>query len=362
MAGKIYITDEGKKNNRLQPASGRNGASGGASGRDSASRGTSGRNGSERDGASRGSLGRNGVSRAASGRDSSPRGSADSTNDREIEELARKMLKKKEQRRRGITIGAAVLATLSIGFFIFYSVSDYKKSISYKVLSTVMEKHGTDSIFNNTDLTGGDDGVVINYDKEKEIPDVLPEFKEMLAVNSKLIGWLKIEDTNIDYPVAQTTDNEYYLDHDLNQNKDRNGTIFLDTNCDVIKPSTNLILYGHHMRSGNMFGNLEKYQDESYYEKHKYITFDTLYEYGTYEVMYVFRSHVFTETEVAFKYYQFIDAYSEVEFDSYMDEMAEMSLYDTGVTASFGDRLLTLSTCDYQEKDGRFVVVAKKIR
>ena len=78
--------------------------------------------------------------------------------------------------------------------------------------------------------------------------------------------------------------------------------------------------------------------------------------------MYVFSEVVHEETEVAFKYYQFIDAYSEEEFNSYMSEMAALSYIDTGVTASYGDRLLTLSTCDYQEKDGRFVVVAKKVK
>ena len=78
--------------------------------------------------------------------------------------------------------------------------------------------------------------------------------------------------------------------------------------------------------------------------------------------MYVFRSRVYSEQEVVFKYYQFIDAVSELEFDSNMREMAKDSLYDTDVTASYGDRLLTLSTCDYQEAEGRFVVVAKKVK
>ena len=86
-----------------------------------------------------------------------------------------------------------------------------------------------------------------------------------------------------------------------------------------------------------------------------------IYEKGLYQIMYVFRSRVYSEEEIVFKYYQFIDAYSEQEFDSNMQEMAAMSLYDTGVTAQYGDRLLTLSTCDYQEKNGRFVVVAKKV-
>ena len=158
----------------------------------------------------------------------------------------------------------------------------------------------------------------------------------------------------------QTTDNEYYLDHNLNQEYDKNGSIFMDKDCDVLKPSTNLILYGHHMKSGQMFGGLSLYSDQSYYEKHPCIQFDTIYEKGLYEIMYVFRSRVYSEDEIVFKYYQFIDAQSEQEFDSYMNDMEGMSLYDTGVTAQYGDRLLTLSTCDYQEKNGRFVVVAKK--
>lgn len=282
--------------------------------------------------------------------------------DPDIEEAAKKILRQKERNRRIILIACAALAVCGLGFFIANSIIDYQKSMSYQMLNNIREhsaqKNGGDST--NGPVVGH--GYTINYTDDKKTAEVLPEFKEMLAVNSKLIGWVSIEGTNIDYPVAQTVDNSYYLDHDLNQNYDRNGTIFLDTNCDVLKPSTNFILYGHHMQSGNMFGNLGKFENKDYWEKHKYITFDTIYEYGTWEIMYVFRSHVYNETEVAFKYYQFYDAYSEIEFDSYMQEMAAVSLYDTGVTAEYGDRLLTLSTCDYQEKNGRFVVVAKKIK
>lgn len=147
----------------------------------------------------------------------------------------------------------------------------------------------------------------------------------------------------------------------MNQEYDKNGSIFMDKDCDVLKPSTNFILYGHHMKSGQMFGDLDKYESEAYGKEHQYIEFDTIYEHGIYQVMYVFRSRVYNEDEITFKYYQFIDALSEKEFDSYMQEMAAMSIYDTGVTAQFGDQLLTLSTCDYQEKNGRFVVVAKKV-
>ncbi|MCM1221866.1 MAG: class B sortase, partial [Lachnospiraceae bacterium] len=191
--------------------------------------------------------------------------------------------------------------------------------------------------------------------------EVLDEYKNLLIKNKKLIGWLKIDDTNIDYPVMQTTDNEYYLDHNTEQEYDKNGSIFMDKDCNVLEPSTNFILYGHHMQNGKMFGKLYLYQDEDYCRNHQYINFDTIYEKNTYQVMYVFYAKVYAETEIVFKYYQFIDANSAQEFDSNMQEMAEMSLYDTGVTAQYGDQLLTLSTCDNQSNDGRFVVVAKKI-
>lgn len=136
---------------------------------------------------------------------------------------------------------------------------------------------------------------------------------------------------------------------------------FLDKDCDIVHRNTNLIIYGHHMKSGKMLGSLNKYSSEEYCKAHPNIQFDTIYEKGMYEVMYVFRSRIYNEDEVIFKYYQFLDADSEQEFNSNMQEMAALALYDTGVTASYGDELLTLSTCDYSEEDGRFVVVAKRV-
>lgn len=204
---------------------------------------------------------------------------------------------------------------------------------------------------------------VIHYDEDNTPqPEVLEEYKTLYSLNKRLIGWVKIDDTYIDYPVLQTINNDYYLNHNFDQEEDKNGSIFLDKDCSIYPRSTNLILYGHHMRSGRMFGQLNKYSSEEFYKEHKYIQFDTIYEKGTYEVMYVFRSKIYEESEIVFKYYQFIDALSETEFDSNMREMAAMSLYDTGVTAEYGDKLITLSTCDYYTSDGRFVVVAKKVR
>ena len=115
------------------------------------------------------------------------------------------------------------------------------------------------------------------------------------------------------------------------------------------------------MKSGKMFGTLKNYKDESFYKDHPVIQFDTIYEKGTYEIMYVFSEVVHEEAEVTFKYYQFINANSEDEYNSYMKDMSEMSLYDTGVSSAYGDALITLSTCDYTQGAERFVIVAKKV-
>ena len=272
-----------------------------------------------------------------------------------IEKEALKELQKAEKLRRRIMILASIVAAASLGYFFVYYYFSARTNMDYDQLVSLK---GSDA------LSSGVQQEKNTFSLNKSairLPDILPEYETLYNKNKKLIGWLKIDDTNIDYPVMQTSDNTYYLDHNYNQEYDKNGSIFLDYNCSVYPRSTNMIVYGHHMKSGNMFGNLQKYAKESYGKKHSVITFDTIYEKAQYQVMYVFRSQVYNEDDIVFKYYQFIEANSETEFNSYMQEMSELSLYDTGVTAEFGDSLLTLSTCDSSQTDGRFVVVAKRI-
>ncbi len=284
--------------------------------------------------------------------------SAGKTLDPKMDSYVQEVIKQQEKRRKLILFLCSVIAVGCLGYFGVYSYYVYRTNAAYDRMNAIKEQAENGS----KPITAGNLQPVIHYDEERtEVPEVLEEYKNLLNQNQRLIGWVKIDDTNIDYPVMQTVDNEYYQDHNLNQEYDKNGSIFMDKDCDVLKPSTNFILYGHHMKSGQMFGNLDKYESEQYAKEHPYIDFDTIYEHGIYRVMYVFRSRVYSEEEVTFKYYQFIDALSEQEFNSNMQEMADMSLYDTGVTAQYGDQLLTLSTCDYQEKNGRFVVVAKKV-
>ncbi|MDO4302642.1 MAG: class B sortase [Bacillota bacterium] len=274
--------------------------------------------------------------------------------DKDMQKQILDELKKQEKKRRLIVILASAVAVLCFGYFGVYYFFSARTSMDYDELAALK---GSDAL---AETQAPNDFAI--HKSSVALPDVLDEYKTLYEKNKKLIGWLKIDDTIIDYPVMQTSNNEYYLEHNFNQEYDKNGSLFLDCDCSIYPRSTNLIIYGHHMKSGQMFGQLQKYAKESYGKEHSIIQFDSIYEKATYQVMYVFYSQVYGEDDLVFKYYQFINANSEEEFNSYMREMEAMSLYDTGVTASFGDSLLTLSTCDYSQADGRFVVVAKRIK
>lgn len=204
---------------------------------------------------------------------------------------------------------------------------------------------------------------------------MLPEYETLYEQNSDIIGWLRIEDTVIDYPVMQTMEDEdYYLSYDFNKKANDNGCLIMDTDSVVgvgtadnqyeggVKPSTNLIIHGHTMKSGMMFGGLRKYADENYGRNHSVISFDSLYEKREYELIAVFYSQVYLKKDNVFKYYRFFQADTQEEFDNWYENIKSMSLYDTGISAEFGDEFITLSCCSYHTEDGRFVVVGKRIK
>ena len=186
-------------------------------------------------------------------------------------------------------------------------------------------------------------------------------YQDSFLANADMVAWLVVPDTRIDYPVMWTPrDENYYLRRGFDGRDDQNGCLILDTDSCVDPMTTNLIIHGHNMKSGAMFGNLDKYQDESYFQEHREMLLHTEDGLHTYEVIAVFRSQVYKKTDQVFKFYQFFQADTQEEFDDFYDNIKELSLYDTGVTAEFGDRFLTLSTCSYHVDRGRFVVVARE--
>lgn len=188
---------------------------------------------------------------------------------------------------------------------------------------------------------------------------ILKKYRDLYKENEDVAGWLTVEGTRIDYPVMQCADDEYYLHHDFYGEESKYGCLYVREKADL-EAGTNFVIYGHNMKDGSMFGDLDLYQQESFYLEHPLISFDTLYEERTYEILAAFPSQVYDEDAEEFKYYQFYEAETEEEFNEFYENIKALSLYDTGVRAAFGDTLLTLSTCAYHVNDGRFVVVGKR--
>ena len=192
----------------------------------------------------------------------------------------------------------------------------------------------------------------------------IAKLEELQKENSDIIGWLQIDNSNINYPVLQGTDNDYYMTHNYKKEYSKEGSLFLDKDYDWNIPSTNLLIYGHNNRGSNsMFTALINYKDEDYYKEHKTIRFTTNQEDAEYEIISVFLSRVYYKSEKdVFRYYYFINAENEQEFNEYVQNSKEASLYDIEATAQYGDQLLTLSTCEFSQEDGRLAVVARKIK
>jgi sortase B len=181
--------------------------------------------------------------------------------------------------------------------------------------------------------------------KTGEKTSAMQDLENIQEENKEIVGWIEIEDTNINYPVLQTSNN------------DNTGSIFLDQNVDLDKGSNNYLIYGNCDDSEETFKDLLKYENEFFYKKHKYIRFITNNEDSTFEIMAIFHSNVTNNSDQ----YYFINADNETDYDNYVESAKKASIYDTGVNAKYGDTLLTLNTCENTETHTSFVIIAKKV-
>lgn len=189
--------------------------------------------------------------------------------------------------------------------------------------------------------------------------EILPQLQDLAAQNPDLAGWLTVGGTRIDYPVMYSPDEpERYLHANFEKQYSFAGLPFIDAAGQV--DSGNRVIYAHNMLDGSMFRGLFRYEQKNYWEKHPTFTFSTLYEEKEYEIMSVFYDKVYRKTDTNFKFYQFFDTSDADHFARAMEHFQEKQLYDTGVTAQPGDKLITLVTCAYQTDNGRFVVVARE--
>lgn len=183
--------------------------------------------------------------------------------------------------------------------------------------------------------------------------------KNIATINSDVVAWIRIDGTNINYPIMQNGD--IYLHKNIYKNYSSHGTPYLASHCNIEK-SNNLIIYGHHMKDGTMFSQLEKYKNYNFYRNHKHIKLYTLENEktieNTYEIMIAFKTIAYSEQ--GFKYYNYTYFQNCKEYSEFIDKCRNLEFYSTGVVGTHKDKYITLSTCEYSQKNGRMVVVAKK--
>lgn len=257
---------------------------------------------------------------------------------------------------------------------IHYRVGYMNRSYTDAIDNLAEAKQEIGPVVENVD---GDDSGDVDFAEEITLPpaEMTATMTEVYTQNDDSIGWLKIDGMVIDYPVMQTMDDEeYYLNRDFNGNYSAYGCILADTDAtigtgtkandyhDGTRPSTNIILHGHNMKNGTMFGSLDDFRSQDFEKQHHIIKFSSLYEDREYEICSVFLSQVYRKSDDVFKYYKFFNAENEEEFNDFYNNIKSMALYDTGVEASYGDEFITLSVCAYHVENGRLVVVGKRIK
>ena len=254
-----------------------------------------------------------------------------------------------------IVILLIVILAISSYFFIKEIAENKKENELFEELQEVVQEEEkttaqnqiTDNFKNETSNLSSKN--VGNYNLES-----------ILKINTDIIGWIKIDGTNINYPVMQNGD--FYLHRNVNKNYSSSGTPYLAEHCNL-KTSDNLIIYGHHMKNSTMFSNLDNYKNYNYYKNHKYIKFYTLEDNKTikndYEIVFAFKTVAYSDK--GFKYYNYTKFYDENDFNSFVEKCRNYEFYNTNVKVNYGDKLITLSTCEYSQKNGRMVIIAKKI-
>lgn len=255
--------------------------------------------------------------------------------------------------KKYIIILSLLIVILAISsFFIIKEFAENKKEIDiYDDLQEIVIEENTDIDTTNVDT---------EIEKSEGESSNKYNLENIAKINSDVVGWIKIENTNIDYPVMQNGD--YYLHRNIYKNYSSHGTPYLVEYCNI-QYSDNLIIYGHHMNDNSMFAQLDDYKKHSFYENHKYIKFYSYYNgitiEKTYEIAIAFKTVVYSDK--GFKYYNYTNFSDVQELNEFVENCRKLEFYNTGIDINYGDKLITLSTCEYSQKNGRIVIIAKQI-
>ena len=272
----------------------------------------------------------------------------------------------KEKIYKILTVILWIIFIISVGYILIYCIAEAFDEMS-------MQELNNEKYIENILLDNSFENIVNTYklNENKEIENVVDKNileveKEILVIKklkekySNLVGWIKISGTNIDYPIMQADDNDYYLKKNYKGEYNMNGSIFLDYRTEYGNSNYNQLIYGHNNQNDKMFENLLDYENKEFYKENPYIEITTDKEKNIYEIFAVFKSKVYEKNEdVSFKYYNVIDLSTEELFCEYINNCKNKSLYEINILPEFGDCIITLSTCEYSNEEGRFVVVAR---
>lgn len=186
---------------------------------------------------------------------------------------------------------------------------------------------------------------------------IRPQFHDLLAINSHIVGWISVDGTKLNNPILQADNNDYYLNHNYKDQQSRAGSVFMDYRNNIVDMDKNTILYGHAMKNNTMFGSLKNYLKQDYADEHSILYLDTLYEGYDIEVFAAY------ETTIDF-YYIETDFTDKEAYQQFLKEIQERSAIQMDVDISPEDKILTLSTCKdaVMSDDHRFVVQGKLVK
>lgn len=246
-----------------------------------------------------------------------------------------------------IYIISIIVFTVSCFYIVRYFINVGKTKSDIEEIRKVMD--------NNENVV---ENITVSEEQTQSINPKIEQLKKVQEQNNEIVAWIKIDGTEINYPVLQTNNNEYYLKRDYKKEYNPNGSIFLDYRYNFERPSDNFLIYGHNNNNGLMFDDLLEYEDKGYYESHPEINLTTTNEDAIYRIIAVFKGQAYQENE--FLYYNYIDFENDEEFYDYIENCRKKSLYNINANIDHREKMLTLSTCEYSKKDGRLAIVAIK--
>ena len=259
-----------------------------------------------------------------------------------------KQTKKTNSRLR--KTGSHLITIVCITVFIYSAYTLYSTFMDYYQNRQVLAE--AQEIFYETP----NEDIELELEELKE-GEIRPQFHELQSVNIDIVGWISIEDTQLNYPILQSTNNNDYLNQNYKGENSMAGSVFMDYRIDIKSYSPNTILYGHRMKDGSMFDGLKKFLDKDFFDNHKVVKFDTLYESYDAEIFSVY------QTTTEFDYIQ-TDFTGEEDYGLLLDEIQGKSEYPSNTVLNTDDQIITLSTCDYKlnPETGRLVVHAKLVK